>query len=78
MNPLSQEILGQIVNPEGPAAASAGAAAPASTFTIAQILSPTGPARDGEGYTGPERRAPQVIVAEDAAEVAPEADLPAR
>lgn len=68
MHPLSQEILGQVVRPEGPAAPTQRPSAPVSTFTLAEVLAPTG---------HPERRTSQVIVAGPAdAAITPELPSP--
>lgn len=83
------ELIGRILGPPGPAGGGAEAEAAADAareepFEIGQIISPQGaeeapaaePLAEPEPYTGPERRAPQVIIAELVEDVPPEPRFP--
>jgi hypothetical protein len=76
------ELIGKILHPTGPVADDQPPAPAEEPFGIDQIIHPLAPADDAaeplddqEPYTGPERRAPQVIIAE-LVEDAPEPTFP--
>ena len=60
MHPISEALIGQILNPS-PMRENAGAEAAATPVTLEQIVAPAG---QPASYAGPERRAQGYLVAE--------------
>lgn len=61
MDPRSEQIIGQILNPS-PLASGAAPESASTPITFEQILNPSAPA--SAGYAGPERRAQGYLIAE--------------
>jgi hypothetical protein len=80
----TSQLIGQILNPSGkPASGPAPAPAAHEPFVLSQVVYPLGPEpepgdtrEEEDPYSGPERRAPQVIIAEIVDENAAERRFP--